>query len=100
MDEHIELPSESLSMRVDVGKLRPLLHQLVLEVLANVPADFQTSHRLAYPEPEAAALIGIPQHSLRDCRLRGEIQGLKIGKRICYMRDELVTFLLSKRIDQ
>ena len=31
--------------------------------------------RLGYPEAEAAALLGIERHVLRDCRLRGEIRG-------------------------
>ena len=37
--------------------------------------------RLAFTEPEAAALLGVKPHVLRDCRRRGELQGAKVGSR-------------------
>ena len=55
--------------------------------------DGKFGNRLAYTEPEAAALLGIRPYVLRDCRLRGEIAGSKIGKRIFYSRDQLLELL-------
>ena len=51
------------------------------------------SERIGYPEAEAAELLGIGKHVLRDARLRGEIHATKIGKRIVYSRNELMRWL-------
>jgi hypothetical protein len=53
--------------------------------------------RIGFLEPEAAALIGVAPHVLRDCRLRGEISGRKVGNKIVYHRDELSRFLLDRK---
>lgn len=49
--------------------------------------------RLGYTEPEAASLLSVPPHVLRDCRLRGEISARKVGRCYIYSRRELVEFL-------
>lgn len=56
-----------------------------------------SAERLAYPEAEAAMLLGVARHVLRDARLRGEIKATRIGKRIVYARDELLRFLARRR---
>jgi hypothetical protein len=78
--------------------LKPVILEAVRETLLQhqaIAAQLPTE-RLAFPEPEAAALLGIPRHSLRDCRLRGEVQGRLVGKRILYDRRELLRFLSAK----
>jgi hypothetical protein len=62
--------------------------EVVRQVLAQLK-PMNGSSRLGYSESEAAALLGIPRHSLRDCRLRGEIHATKVGKRLIYQRSEL-----------
>jgi hypothetical protein len=52
-------------------------------------------NRLAYSEAEAAKLLGVADYTLRDVRLQGGIRGKKIGNRVFYAKDELVTFLAS-----
>lgn len=80
------------------AELRPLIEQVVTETMNRLEADrARLSSRLAYAEPEAAALIGVQRHVLRDARLRQEIEGSKVGKRIVYTRDELLRFLQSQR---
>jgi hypothetical protein len=63
----------------------------VLAVIATLPAD----NRLAYTESEAAQMLGVADHVLRDVRLRGEIRGKKVGKRWMYPKDTLIQFLAS-----
>src|SRR5262249_32972554 len=54
--------------------------------------------RLAYAEAEAARLIGLKYHQLRDERLRGCIQASQIvGRRIRYLRNDLLDYLTSRR---
>ena len=78
----------------DIADLKPLLAEVVRTVLAEVQdADAKLNGRLAYPEAEAAALCGLAKHSLRDCRLRGEIRGQLAGKKIIYDRRELLRYL-------
>ena len=55
--------------------------------------DGRTLSLTRYTEPEAGALLGIGRHVLRDCRLRGELRGRLVGKRILYERGELLRFL-------
>lgn len=78
--------------------IRPIVAAAVEELLsrrqaAEVALDLE---RLAYPEAEAAAAMGVPQYVLRDCRLRGELQGRRVGKRVLYSRDELLRFLAAR----
>jgi hypothetical protein len=71
----------------------------VAEVLAATQSpDAITGNRLAYPEPEAAGLLGVKAHVLRDARLRGEIIATKVGGRICYETTELRRYLAANRI--
>jgi hypothetical protein len=78
----------------DLDGLRPVIRAAVVAVLEELRADeAHLGDRLGYPEAEAAALLGVERHTLRDCRLRGEITGRLIGKRIVYGRAELVRFL-------
>ena len=74
--------------------LRPLIECVVAETVERLAEEkARMGNRLGYPEAEAAALIGVQRHTLRDCRLRGEIEGRLVGKRIVYSRDELIRFM-------
>lgn len=82
----------------DIKDLRPVIAAVVAEVLAELRADeSKIGEQLAMPEPQAAAALGIASHVLRDCRLRGEISGSRVGKRIIYERGELLKFLERSR---
>jgi hypothetical protein len=83
-----------MQIQVEVEELRPLVEQIVAEVLRMLPAP--ADNRIAYTEPEAAAMLGLPRHVLRDCRLRGEITGRRVGKRVIYGRQVLMSFLASE----
>ena len=75
-------------------ELRPLIEQVVTETLERLETHrAKVNGRLGYPEAEAAAQIGVPQHVLRDCRLRGEIEANKVGKKWVYERTEILRFL-------
>jgi len=69
----------------------------VVEMMAAANAQLGQADRLAFTEPEAAALCGIRSHVLRDARRRGEVAGCLVGKRILYERAELLGWLASRR---
>jgi hypothetical protein len=89
-----------VSIQLDPQSLRPLIEQVVTEVLARLDAaQVRLPDRLAYSEPEAARLLGLAPHQLRDERLRGRITASQLtGRRIRYTRDDLVTYLMGRRI--
>ena len=85
----------------DIPALRPLIALVVAEVLAEMQTDeSRLNGRLAIAEPEAAALLGVQRHVLRDCRLRREIKASRVGKKVVYEVEELGKFLRMMRIDQ
>jgi hypothetical protein len=89
-----------MKLQFDDDDLEPLVVKIVAKVLAQREADDERfGGRLAFTEPEAAALIGVKAHVLRDCRLRGELVASKVGKRVMYSRDTLLKFLAANRIE-
>ncbi len=82
----------------DVETLRPVIQQVVAETVAQLEAEHsRLDGRIAYTEPEAAALLGVQSHVLRDLRRMGEIEASKVGKRIVYMRVDLIGYLERNR---
>lgn len=84
----------SLKIQFDQDDLRPLVHLAVAEALDCLEEErAKFNGRLAFIEAEAASLLGVKPHVLRDCRRRGELQGAKVGSRIVYTRADLLKFL-------
>lgn len=86
-----------MNLSIDPDELRPLIHTVVSEVVAQLGALPDANSRLAFTETEAAAKLGLKSHQLRDARLRGEIQSVKLGGRIGYTREELAAYLVRQR---
>jgi hypothetical protein len=84
----------SLKIEFDRDELRPLVQLAVAEALDRLEEQrAKLQGRLAFTEPEAAVLLGVKPHVLRDCRRRGELQGAKVGSRIVYTQADLLEFL-------
>jgi hypothetical protein len=79
----------------DIECLTPVLTKFAEVLLARLKAaeDRLPADRLAYSEAEAADLLGVERHVLRDARLRGEIVAIRIGKEYRYAREVLLNFL-------
>lgn len=86
-----------MNVTFDTQEMRSLVIAVVTEVLAAIDGH-AADGRIAYPEKEAAALLGIAPHQLRDARLRGEITGTRLGGRIGYERNELCEYLSRQRL--
>jgi hypothetical protein len=84
---------------IDPAALRPLIAQVVAETLARLEETrAAVPDRLAYSEPEAAALLGLNPHQLRDERRRGNIAASQVvGKRVRYLRQDLIDYLMRHR---
>jgi len=90
---------DGMNLRIDLAQLEPLIQKVVAETVVRIEADrAKLDGKLAYSEPEAARLLGLQSHQLRDARLRGKIQCSQItGRRIRYTRDDLMHYLGSNR---
>ena len=88
------LLAQSVNISLNESDLQPLVEAVVALTLNKLEDERrQIGDKLAYSEPEAAALLSVKPHVLRDARLRGEIEGFKLGKGMRYARDELLRFL-------
>lgn len=82
-------------MRIEVSPedLRPIVASVVAELSDRLaPVD----DRIAVGEREAARLLGLNWNQLRDCRRRGEIRAVKVGKSWLYRRADLVRWLAEQ----
>lgn len=78
----------------DIDALRPVIDAAVEATLAKINETGQrVGDQLAYSEANAAALLGIGRHQLRDARYRQEIAAVKVGKSWLYTRESLLRFL-------
>ena len=82
-----------MKLDLDQDDLRPLVAAVLDQLRTEQPT---LPERLSFPEAEAATLLGVPRHVLRDARLRGEITGRLLGKKIIYARSELIRFVEGK----
>jgi len=92
----------AVSLPIDADALRQLVQVVVRETLAAVEAEQAKipDDKLAYDEGEAAALLGVAQHVLRDARLEGKIVASRItGRRIRYARADLLKYLHENRAE-
>src|SRR5262249_14428302 len=92
-------PESPLALQLNPAALKPIIESVVAEVLAQLETErAKVGAKLAYPEAEAARLLSLNPHQLRDCRLRGEIAAsVGPGRKILYTRDALVGYLLGRR---
>jgi hypothetical protein len=83
-----------MKLTFDDSDLAPLIERVARTIMQQLEEQRAAAgDHLAFGEEQAASLIGVPRHVLRDCRRRGEIKGTKVGKRIVYCREELLIFL-------
>ncbi len=95
--------SAVIGLVVSPESLRPLIATVVSEAIRSMESDRQTMEagRLAYSEAEAAGLMGMRVHQLRDERLRGRIAASQIvGNRVRYTQRDLLDYLAARRINE
>ena len=91
-----------LFLHFDPEVLAPIIQAVVRETLTQLEGERQRlpeNGRLAYSEEEAARMLGLESHQLRDERRRGRIAASSIvGRRVRYTRDDLLAYLAQRRI--
>jgi hypothetical protein len=91
-----------MRIEFDPDSLRPLVALVVSEAITQLRADeAMLDGKLCFGEEEAARLLGLNVHVLRDERRRGQITASRIvGRRIRYTKADLLGYLAAKRITQ
>jgi hypothetical protein len=87
-------------LTLDPAAFRPLIEAVVTEVMARLEETRATlpDGRLAYSEEEAAGMLALEPHVLRDERRRGRISASQIvGRRVRYTKADLVDYLMRRR---
>lgn len=87
-----------IALQIPPDALKPLIEQVVAEAMrATADTGASLDKRLCYSEAEAAELLGLEPHVLRDERLKGNIKASQIvGRRIRYLREDLANYLRSR----
>ena len=90
-----------MQVMIDPVELAPIIAATVSEVMQRIREDEASmGDRLAFSEQEAARLLGLESHQLRDERLRGRIAASQIvGRRIRYRREDLIAYLARHRTE-
>jgi hypothetical protein len=96
MSDH---PKNALSLQLEPDALAPLIRQVVAEVVAALEQDRKLlDGKMAYGEAEAARLVSLHPHQLRDERRRGRIAASGgPGRKILYRREDLLEYLMARR---
>jgi hypothetical protein len=94
-----ETPPSGLQLHLNPEALRPLIRDVVAEVLAALEQDRKPlDGKMAYGEAEAARLLSLHPHQLRDERRRGRIAAsVGPGRKILYRREDLLEYLMVRR---
>lgn len=91
-----------MKIAIDSEDLRPLVEQVVeatLKKLAENKSALGADDRMAFSEAEAARMLGMNSHQLRDERLRGRVTGsITSGRRVKYTRADLDAYLAARRV--
>jgi hypothetical protein len=74
---------------------------IVERVLARLEAAKEAlPEKMAFSEAEAARLLGLNSHQLRDERLRGRISASRVvGNKVRYLHADLVGYLTRNRTE-
>jgi hypothetical protein len=89
----------SVHLQIDPEALRPLITVVVELTLARLDeVRAAMPDKLAFGEAEAARLLSLNSHQLRDERLRGRVEAsVGPGKKILYTRKQLLAYLATRR---
>ena len=78
-----------MEIRFSRDDLKPIIETVITEMTDRFGED----GRLAFDETEAAKLIGVARHVLRDERLKGRVKHGNAGRKILYSRKQLLDFI-------
>lgn len=90
-----------MQLQLSQDDVRPLVQAVLTEAIRNFESQKSTTaDKLAYNEPEAARMLSLKPHQLRDERLRGRIGFSSIvGRQVRYTQADLMAYLARERTE-
>ena len=85
------------ALTISAESLTPLVRQAVAAEFERLGADGLVLAKEVYSEAELAAVLGVAPHVLRDERLRGRLQGIRVGRSIRITRADALRYLAERR---
>ena len=93
----------SVQINLDAESVHPVLQLLSESLLEQLKEQVRQEEpeRLGYTEPEAAVMLGMKAHQLRDERLRGRVECYRVtGNGVRYSRQHLLDYLTRDKSEQ
>ena len=91
-----------VTFSLSLTDLQPLIERVVAETLARSEATRRAdSELIVCTEADAASLLGLEPHQLRDERYRGRINAYQVvGNRVRYLRADLLAYATARPWNQ
>ena len=86
----------------DLESLRPLLSEIVRDAVAGLATKQPATNDepRVYTESQAAELLQLQKHNLREARKAGKIAFTRtVGRRIAYTKQDIDDFLKRERVE-
>jgi excisionase family DNA binding protein len=77
----------------DPTELQPVIEAVVAQLADRLAAN---DGRLCYSTAEVAKMCGVTATTIRDARLRGELQAIRVGRQIRFTRQQIMTYLAER----
>ncbi len=90
---------QAVAVVMDASAFRAAVAEVVADAMSRLDAARASAgEKIAYTEAEAARLLSLNQHQLRDERRRGRITGsVIVGRQVRYTKDDLTAYLMRER---
>jgi excisionase family DNA binding protein len=82
-----------MQLAFDPADLRPIVEAVVAELADRLAAD---DGRMAYSTAEVAQMLGVSPATVRDARLRGELQAVRVGRKCRFTRQQITDYLVRR----
>jgi excisionase family DNA binding protein len=77
----------------DAADLRPIVEAVVAELADRLAAD---DGRIAHSTAEVAQMLGVTPATIRDARLRGELEAVRVGRKCRFTKHQIMDYLARR----
>jgi excisionase family DNA binding protein len=82
-----------MEVAFDAADLRPIVEAVVAELADRLAAD---DGRMAYSTAEVAGMLDVSPVTIRDARLRGELEAVRVGRKCRFTRKQVMDYLARR----
>jgi excisionase family DNA binding protein len=82
-----------VQLAFDPADLRPIVETVVAQLGDRLVPD---DGRIAYSTAEVANMLGVTPTTIRDARLRGELEAARVGRKCRFTRQQIMDYLARR----